>query len=431
MVRRRLLNAGLGLAVAVFIAACGQEPPPPPPPAAKVEAPKPPPEVVVKIGQVSPLTGPQAHLGKDNDNGARLAIEEMNAKGLVIGGAKVKFELVSEDDQADPKTGTVVAQKLVDAKVAGVIGHLNSGTTIPASKIYSDAGIPQISPSATAVAVTAQGYKSIFRTMANDAQQGKVLGEYAVGPMSAKRIAIIDDRTAYGQGLADEFEKAAKAGGATIVGREYTNDKATDFRAILTGIKGKKPDLVFYGGMDAQAGPMAAQLQSLAVKAKFLGGDGAQSQEFIKLAGPAAEGVIASSPGLPLEKMPGSKGFSDKFTGKYGQIQIYAPYAYDATMTLIEAMQKANSTDPAKYLPELAKTSRQGVTGPIGFDEKGDLRNGPITLYVVKSGKWESLATVGGEAAAAAAAPAAAPAAPTADKPAAAPAPAAPPAEKK
>jgi branched-chain amino acid transport system substrate-binding protein len=419
------LKVGLGLAVAVFVAACGQEPPPPPPPPAKVEAPKPPPEVVVKIGQVSPLTGPQAHLGKDNDNGARLAIEELNAKGITIGGAKVKFELVSEDDQADPKTGTIVAQKLVDGKVAGVIGHLNSGTTIPASKIYNDAGIPQISPSATNPKYTEQGYKGAFRVMANDVQQGKVLGEYAVGPLSAKRVAIIDDRTAYGQGLADEFEKAAKAGGATIVGREYTNDKATDFRAILTGIKGKKPDLVFYGGMDTQAGPMAAQMQSLAVKAKFLSGDGAQSQEFIKLAGAAAEGMIASSPGVPLDKMPGSKGFSEKFTAKYGQIQIYAPYAYDATMTLVDAMQKANSTDPAKYLPELAKTSRQGVTGPIGFDDKGDLKNGPITLYVVKAGKWEPLATVGGEAAA----PAAAPAAPAADKPAAAAAPA--PAEKK
>jgi len=427
MVRRRLLSVGFGLAVAAFIGACGQEPPPPP---QKVEAPKPPPEVVVKIGQVSPLTGPQAHLGKDNDNGARLAIEEANAKGLTIGGAKVKFELVSEDDQADPKTGTIVAQKLVDGKVAGVIGHLNSGTTIPASKIYNDAGIPQISPSATNPKYTDQGYKGAFRVMANDVQQGKVLGEYAVGPLGSKRIAIIDDRTAYGQGLADEFEKAAKAGGATIVGREYTNDKATDFRAILTGIKGKKPDLVFYGGMDAQAGPMAAQMKSLGITTKLLGGDGGQSQEFIKLAGPAAEGVVMSSPGVPLDKMPGGKGFADRFTGKYGQIQIYAPYAYDATWTLIDAMQKANSTDPAKYLPELAKTSRQGVTGPIGFDEKGDLKNGPITLYVVKDGKWEPLATVGGEAAA----PAAAPAAPAADKPAgkpAEPAAAPPPAEKK
>lgn len=427
MVRRRLLSIGLGLAVASLIAACGREaPPPPPPPTPKAEAPKPPPEIVVRIGSVAPLTGPQAHLGKDNDNGARLAVEEMNARGLTIGGAKVRFELQSEDDQADPKTGTIVAQKLADAKVSGVIGHLNSGTTIPASKIYHDAGIVQISPSATNPKYTEQGYKGAFRVMANDVQQGKVLGEYAVARMGAKRIAIIDDRTAYGQGLADEFEKAAKAAGATIVGREYTSDKATEFRAILTNVKGKKPDLLFFGGMDAQAGPMVAQMKTLAIKARFLAGDGAQSPEFIKLAGGAAEGVVASSPGLPLDKMPGGKGFTEKFNAKYGQIQIYAPFAYDAAMTLVEAMVKSNSTEPAKYLSELVKISRQGVTGPIAFDEKGDLRNGPITLYVVKGGKWDALETVGGEAAAPAAAPAPEkPAAAPAEKPAAASAPAA------
>jgi branched-chain amino acid transport system substrate-binding protein len=383
MVRKSTLLTLLTVVPALFLAGCGRDAP-------QSGA------AVVKIGQVSPLTGPQAHLGKDNDNGARLAVEELNAKGVTIGGAKVKFELVSEDDQADPKTGTIVAQKLVDAKVAGVVGHLNSGTSIPASKIYNDAGIPQISPSATNPKYTQQGYKGAFRVMANDVQQGKVLGEYAVAKLAAKKIAIIDDRTAYGQGLADEFEKAAKAGGATIVGREYTTDKATDFRAILTNVKARQPDLVFYGGMDAQAGPMAAQMKSLAVKSKFLSGDGAQSPEFIKLAGAAADGVIASSPGVPLDKMPGGKGFTERFNAKYGQIQIYAPYAYDATMTLVEAMQKANSTQPAKYLPELARMSRQGVTGPITFDEKGDLKGGPITLYVVKGGKWETLETVGG-----------------------------------
>jgi len=346
------------------------------------------------------LTGPQAHLGKDNDNGARLAIEELNAKGVTIGGAKVKFELMSEDDQADPKTGTIVAQKLVDAKVAGVIGHLNSGTTIPASKIYHDAGIPQISPSATNPKYTHQGYQGAFRVMANDVQQGKVLGEYAAAKLGAKRIAIIDDRTAYGQGLADEFEKAAKASGAAIVAREYTTDKATDFRSILTNVKARQPDLLFYGGMDAQAGPMVAQMKTLAVKARFLAGDGTQSPEFIKLAGAAADGVVASTPGVPLDKMPGGKGFTERFNAKYGQIQIYAPYAYDAVMTLVNAMQKANSTQPAKYLPELARISHQGVTGPIAFDEKGDLKSGPITLYVVKGGKWDTLETVGGGAAA-------------------------------
>jgi branched-chain amino acid transport system substrate-binding protein len=387
MLRDAFTGAGLGLALALLLVGCGQQSPAS--------------GSVIRIGQVSPLTGPQAHLGRDNDNGARLAIEEMNAKGPTLGGVKVKFELQSEDDQADPKTGTIVAQKLVDAKVAGVIGHLNSGTTIPASKIYHDAGIPQVSPSATNPKYTQQGYKGAFRVMANDVQQGKTLGEYALTKLGVKRIAIIDDRTAYGQGLADEFEKAAKAGGAAIVGREYTNDRSTDFRAILTSIKGKQADLVFFGGMDAQAGPMAAQMKSLGIKAGLLGGDGAQSQEFIKLAGAAAEGTVASSPGLPLDKMPGGKGFADRFGAKYGQIQIYAPYAYDAAMTLMEAMIKANSAEPAKYLPELARTSRQGVSGPITFDDKGDLKNGPITLYIVKGGKWNALETVGGTAPAA------------------------------
>ncbi len=387
MVRQPVIVTSLSFALALLLAGCSKD------------APQPGSAVVVKIGQVSPLTGPQAHLGKDNDNGARLAIEELNAKGVTIGGAKVKFELMSEDDQADPKTGTIVAQKLVDAKVAGVIGHLNSGTTIPASKIYNDAGIPQISPSATNPKYTHQGYQGAFRVMANDVQQGKVLGEYAAAKLGAKKIAIIDDRTAYGQGLADEFEKAAKATGAAIVAREYTTDKATDFRSILTNVKAKQPDLLFYGGMDAQAGPMVAQMKSLAVKAKFLAGDGAQSPEFIKLAGAAADGVVASSPGVPLDKMPGGKSFTERFNAQYGQIQIYAPYAYDAVMTLVEAMQKANSTQPAKYLPELARITREGVTGPIAFDEKGDLRSGPITLYVVKRGKWDTLETVGGGAA--------------------------------
>src|SRR5574341_1724790 len=237
MVRSRARPAFLAFALALVLAGCGRDAPPSG-------------ATVIKIGQVSPLTGPQAHLGKDNDNGARLAIEEMNAKGVTLGGAKVKFELVSEDDQADPKTGTIVAQKLVDAKVAGVIGHLNSGTTIPASKIYHAAGIPQISPSATNPKYTQQGYRGAFRVMANDVQQGKVLGEYAVGKLAAKKIAIIDDRTAYGQGLADEFEKAAKAGGAQIVAREFTNDKATDFAAILTTLKALKPEVIFFGGRE-------------------------------------------------------------------------------------------------------------------------------------------------------------------------------------
>ena len=351
-------------------------------------------EAVVRIGSVAPLTGPQAHLGKDNDNGARLAMDEINAAGLTLGGKKVRLELISEDDQADPRTATIIAQKFVDNGVAGVIGHLNSGATIPASKIYHDAGIPQISPSATAIAYTAQGFDTAFRVMTNDEQQGKVLGQFAVGKLGAKRIAIIDDRTAYGQGLADEFAKSAKAAGAQIVAREFTSDHATDFMAILTSIKGKNPQLVFFGGMDAQAGPMAKQMKQLGLNAQLLGGDGMQTAEFLKLAGADAQGVVASAPGLALSAMPGGQAFKDKFTARYGEIQNYAPYAYDALQVLVAAMRRADSADPKKYLPEIAKTDYQGVTGHIRFDVKGDVAGGSVTLYQVKDGAWRVLETV-------------------------------------
>lgn len=349
---------------------------------------------IVRIGSVAPLTGAQSHIGKDNDNGARLAVDEINSAGLTLAGKPVRLELVSEDDAADPKTATNVAQKLVDQGVKAVIGHLNSGTTIPASKIYHDAGIPQISPSATATAYTAQGYNTAYRVMANDAQQGKALGQFAVTKLGAKKVAIIDDRTAYGQGLADEFEKAASAAGATVVAREYTSDKATDFTAILTSIKGKGPDLVFFGGMDPQGGPMAQQMKRLGLTAKLLGGDGLQNINFIKLAGADAEGVVASSPGLPLDAMPGGAEFKKKFEAKYGPIQVYAPYAYDAVQVLVAAMKRANSAEPAKVLAELAKTDHAGVTGPLKFDARGDTAGGAVTLYLVKDGAWTVLETV-------------------------------------
>jgi branched-chain amino acid transport system substrate-binding protein len=419
----KLSVVALSVATVLHLAACGQkeEPKPAAAPAAPA-APAAKPEITVKLGHVAPMTGPQAHLGKDNENGARLAVEELNAKGLEVGGAKVKFELLGEDDQADPKQGTLVAQKLVDAKVNGVIGHLNSGTTIPASKLYADAGIPQISGSATNPKYTQQGFATAFRVMANDEQQGKALGEFAA-KQGAKTVAVIDDRTAYGQGLADEFRKAAEANGLKVVATEYTNDKATDFKAILTKIKSKKPDLVFFGGMDAQGGPMAKQMAELGLKAKFLGGDGVCTPEFMKLGGPATEGHYCSLPGKPLEKLAKGPEFRDKFTKKFNaEIQLYAPYVYDAVMVMADAMKRANSVEPAKYLPEIGKTKYDGVTAGIEFDQKGDLKDGAISLYQYKGGKLEYVETLGG------AAPAAAEPAPA---PAAVSAPAAAPAEKK
>ncbi|MBI1174449.1 MAG: ABC transporter substrate-binding protein [Sideroxydans sp.] len=361
-------------------------------------------ELVVKIGAAAPLTGPQAHLGKDNENGTRMAIDDANAKGLTIGGRKAHFELFSEDDQSDPKTATIVAQKLVDEKVNGVIGHMNSGTSIPASRVYSDNGIVQISPSATAVAYTAQGFGTAFRVMANDGQQGRVLGEFAAVNLGAKKIAVIDDRTAYGQGLADEFIKSAQAHGAEIVAHEYTSDHAVDFTAVLTSIKGKQPDLLFFGGMDPQGVPMLKQLRALGVQAKFMMGDGGYTPELIRLAGTAAEGAYASLPGVPLAQMPGGKEFAQRYQAGFKQpIQLYAPYCYDAVNVMIAAMQKAGSADPAKYLPALTKSDYDGVTAKIAFDEKGDLKGGAITLYQVQHGKWQPLQTMGGASAPAAA----------------------------
>jgi branched-chain amino acid transport system substrate-binding protein len=354
-------------------------------------------ELLVKIGSAAPLTGAQAHIGKDNENGTRMAIDDANAKGVMIGGKKARFELLSEDDQADPKTATIVAQKLIDAKVNGVIGHLNSGTSIPASSLYKDNGIPQISPSATAVKYTANGYKTAFRVVRRDAQQGKVLGEFATKNLSAKSIAVIDDRTAYGQGIADEFIKSAEASGAKIVAREYTTDHAMDFTAVLTSIKGKQPDLIFYGGMDPQGVPLVKQLKALGMNSKFMMGDGGYTPKMIELAGGSAEGIYASLPGVPLDKMPGGKNFSDRYIAQFKQpIQLYAPYCYDAVNVMIAAMQKAGSAEPAQYLPQLAQTAHDGVTAHITFDAKGDIQGGAITLYQVQQGKWQPLETLGG-----------------------------------
>ena len=384
------------LAAATLLMACGKKEEAAPAAAAVAPAAV---TEVVKIGHVGPTSGALAHLGKVNENGARMAIEELNTAGVMIDGKKVTLELLAEDDAGDPKQGTAVAQKLVDSKVAGVIGHLNSGTTIPASKIYSDAGIPQISPSATNPTYTRQGFKTTFRVVADDAQLGGTLGKYAVGTLKGKAIAVIDDRTAYGQGVAEEFTKAVEAAGGKVVAKEFTTDKATDFNSILTTIKGKKPDVVFFGGMDAVAGPMLKQMKSLGIKAKFMGGDGICTTELVKLGGDAIaddQVYCAEAGGVEGEAKAGMDEFKSKFKTKFNaDVQVYAPYVYDSVKIMVAAMVKANSADPAKYLPVLAATTDyKGVTGPITFDEKGDIKNGALTLKTVRAGKLETLAVI-------------------------------------
>lgn len=346
---------------------------------------------VVKIGHVAPVSGPQAHYGKDNENGARMAVEELNGQNISIGGKKVKFELVAEDDAADPKQGTAAATKLCDAKVNGVVGHLNSGTTIPASKIYADCGIPEITPSATNPKYSQQGFKTAFRILANDNALGAGLALHAANNLKLKKVAIIDDRTAYGQGVAEVFKKTAQAKGIQIVDEQYTTDKATDFMAILTSIKSKAPDGVFYGGMDPQAGPMLRQMEQLGLtNVKFFGGDGVCTAKLADLSAGAKTlgNVVCAEGGSSLEKMPGGTAWKAKYDAKYpGQFQVYSPYVYDAVFVLVDAMKRANSADPKVYGPKLFETNYTGVTAKVAFESDGELKNPAMTLYVYKEGK--------------------------------------------
>ena len=348
--------------------------------------------VTVKIAHAGPLTGGIAHQGKDDENGVHLAIDQANEKKIRIGGKLIRFEMQSEDDQGDPKIGTLVAQKLVDAKVAAVIGHLNSGVSIPASEIYNKAGIPMISGSATNPALTERGFKTVFRTIGRDDQQGPAIAQYIVNELKATKVALADDKTAYGEGLTNEVEKFLKGANVVIAGRERTTDKETDFRAILTKIKAKNPDVVFYGGMDMTGGPMLKQARELGIKAIFAFGDGACTDEMAQFAGPASEGMVCSQAGPPREAA--SPEFTKAFVARFGEIKQYSPLYYDATNAVIEAMKKADSIDPTKFTPEIFNISFAGATGMVSFDRHGDRKDAEMTVFRMSGGRIKPVATI-------------------------------------
>lgn len=352
-------------------------------------------EQVVKLGFAAPLTGPQSHYGEDMRNGLELALEEANAQKIELNGDTAKFVLVSRDDQADPRTAVQVAQQIVDEGVNGVLGHFNSGTTIPASSVYNDEGLPQIAM-ATSPEYTAQGFDTTFRMMTSDTQQGAAAGEFIVKDLDGKTVALIDDRTAYGQGLADQVAKAVQANGGEVVAREYTTDKANDFTAILTNIKSKNPDVIFFGGLDAQSGPMRRQMVTLGIEAPLVSGEMTRSETFLKLAGEAAEGTYASLAGVPLQQMAAGTKFEEAYKSRFDRNPgVYSPYAYDGAWNMITAMKEAGSSKPADYLPKLASLQRSGATSDgIAYDENGDLKEISVTIYQVKNGAWEMVKTM-------------------------------------
>ena len=349
----------------------------------------------VKIAHAGPVSGGIAHIGKDTENGVRLAIDDLNAQNLVIGGKKIKFEIAAEDDAGDPRQATAVAQKLCDQKVAGVVGHLQSGTSIPASAVYAKCDLPHITASASNPDLTKPGHKTTFRLIANDNALGAALALFSADHLKLKSVAIIDDRTAYGQGVASVFKATAQQKGLKVVAEEFTNDKATDFMAILTAIKNKKPDAIFYGGLDAQAGPMLRQMEQLGLgNVKFFGGDALCTEKLPELSGktPALKNVTCATGGASVDKMQGGSDWKKRYDAKFpGQFQIYSPYAYDAAMVLADAMKRANSVDPKVFTPFLAKTEYKGVTANIAFTAKGELTTPAVTLYTFKDGSRVAL----------------------------------------
>ena len=352
-------------------------------------------EICVKIGSGAPKTGGIAHLGKDNENGTILAVQEINAKGGVkVGDKMAKFAIVGEDDAGDPKQGPVVAQKLVDAKVVGVVGHLNSGVSIPANAVYAKAGLVQISPSSTNPDYTLKGNNtpkgsvSSYRVVATDAQQGPALAKFMM-KAGGKTVAILDDATQYGKGLADQVDKVFTADGGKVLARESATDKTTDFKAVLTKIKATNPDYIFWGGMDDTAASLVKQMRELGITSKLAAADGACTEKFIELSGAAGKGAICSEAGFPLSRMAKGAEFTANYEKAFAgqKVQIYSPFSYDGVYTLVEAIKIAQSVDPEAIAAAMPKVNFQGLIGPIAFDEKGDIKGGAITIYEISDKK--------------------------------------------
>lgn len=356
---------------------------------------------VVKIGIGAPLTQGAVALGKGMERGANLAISQAN-EDPAVKDLGITFESVSGDDQGDPKTGVTVANQFAsDAKLVGVMGHLNSGVSIPASKVYNQNNIVMVSPASTNPSLTQQGFDNVFRTCTIDSVQGPSGADSAYTELGFTSAFVVDDSTPYGTGLADEFAKQFEAVGGKIAGREKTGDKDSDFNALVTKIKSLNPAVVYYGGIYNSGALLSKQLSDAGVTAPLMGGDGLYDGEYINLAGAAAaEGDFCTSVGYPIDQLPKGADFKSAFEAAYAgeAIAAYDAYSYDATNVIIEAVKKVAAdmgadkvTSPEgkkAVIAAVAATNMDGVTGNVAFDAAGDTTNKVITLYTVKSGAW-------------------------------------------
>lgn len=341
-------------------------------------------EEVIKIGIAGPMTGDQAKMGTDFRNGVTLAVEEWNAKGGVLG---KKVEMLIADDQHDPKQAVSVANKLVNDGVVGIIGHFNSSCSIPASDVYNRAGIPMITPASTNPQLTEKGYRGVFRVCGRDDQQGSIGARFVTEMLKVKKIAIIHDKTTYGQGLADEFKKGITDKAEVVYyGGIVQGDK--DFKSVLTTIREKSPELIYFGGIYPEAGLLVKQARELGIKVPFMSGDGTIDPKFIEIAGKeSAEGTYLTFSPDP-RKIPTARSFIDNYEKRFGEIGPYSVYAYDATNILLTAIKEAGTTDGKAVIEKLHSLEFSGALGSIKFDEKGDVTIAPYVVWITKEGKF-------------------------------------------
>lgn len=339
---------------------------------------------VIKIGIAGPMTGDQGKMGMDFRNGVSLAVDDWNSRGGILG---KQIELVISDDQHDPKQAVSVANKMVNDGVVGVIGHFNSSCSIPASDVYNRAGIPMITPASTNPQLTERGYAGVFRVCGRDDQQGSIAAEFVTGRLKLKKIAVIHDKTTYGQGLADEFKKALGSRAEIVFyGGIIQGDK--DFKGVLTSVREKKPELVYIGGIYPEAGLLVRQARELGIKAPFMSGDGTIDPKFIEIAGSeSAEGTYLTFSPDP-NNIPTAKGFMEQYKTKYGDLGPYSIYAFDAANIMLAAIKEANTTDGRAVIEKLHAMEFSGALGSIKFDAKGDVTNAPYVIWITRGGKF-------------------------------------------
>ena len=337
----------------------------------------------IKLGVGGPITGPNAAFGAQLKNGAEQAVEDINAAGGVLG---QKITISVGDDVSDPKQGVSVANKFVGDGVKWVLGHFNSGVTMPASEVYAENGILMISPSATNPKITERGLWNTFRTCGRDDQQGGVASAYLLKNFKDKKIAVVHDKTTYGQGLADETKKGLNAGGVKEVLYEGVNAGEKDFSALVSKIKAAGADYLYWGGLHTEGGLIVRQMRDQGLKTILVSGDGITTDEFATIGGPGVEGTLMTFP-PDTQKRPEAAAVVKKFESKNFKPEAYTLYSYAAVQIMAEGAKRANSTDPKKIAAALhGGQPVKTVIGDIGFDKKGDITRPDYTVYTWKKG---------------------------------------------